>query len=75
MQSEKIESENRLGTCPINKLLLSVAVPLILSYLMQALYNMVDSLYVSQLNQAAFNAVSLAYPVQNIMNAIQSGIK
>ena len=73
MQTEKIESENRMGTLPINKLLLSVAIPLILSYLMQALYNMVDSLYVSQLSQDAFNAVSLAYPVQNIMNAIQSG--
>ena len=73
MQAEKTESENRMGTWPINKLLLAVAIPLILSYLMQALYNMVDSLYVSRLSQTAFNAVSLAYPVQNIMNAIQSG--
>lgn len=69
-----MQTENKMGTWPINKLLISVALPLILSYLMQALYNMVDSLYVSQLSQEAFNAVSLAYPVQNIMNAIQSGM-
>ncbi len=73
MQTAEIQAGNRMGTWPINKLLLHVAIPLILSYLMQALYNMVDSLYVSQLSQAAFNAISLAYPIQNIMNAIQSG--
>ena len=41
--------------------------------LVQALYNMVDSLYVSQVSQAAFNAVSLSYPIQNIMIAIATG--
>ena len=73
MPMAKTEKENRMGTWPENRLLLSIGIPLILSYRMQALYNMVDSLYVSRLSQAAFNAVTLAYPVQNVMNAIQSG--
>lgn len=73
MPIAKTEKENRMGTWPENRLLLSIGIPLILSYMMQALYNMVDSLYVSRLSQAAFNAVTLAYPVQNVMNAIQSG--
>ncbi len=65
--------KNKMGTEPIGKLLLSTAVPLIISMLVQALYNMVDSLFVSQVSQEAFNAVSLAFPVQNIMIAIASG--
>ncbi len=66
-------SQNKMGTQPINSLLLSTSIPLIISMLVQALYNMVDSLYVSQLNQAAFNAVSLSFPIQNIMIAISAG--
>ena len=57
----------------LGRLLLKNAVPLIISMLVQALYNMVDSLYVSQVSQAAFNAVSLSYPIQNIMIAIATG--
>ncbi len=66
--------KNKMGTQPVNKLLLSTAIPLIISMLVQALYNMVDSLYVSQLSQEAFNAVSLAFPIQNIMIAISTGV-
>ncbi len=62
-----------MGTMPLNKLLLSTAVPLIISMLVQALYNMVDSLYVSQLSQEAFNAVSLSFPIQNIMISMSVG--
>ncbi len=65
--------EYNMGTAPIGKLLLRNAIPLIISMLVQALYNMVDSLYVSQVSQAAFNAVSLSYPIQNIMIAVASG--
>ncbi|MCD8370091.1 MAG: MATE family efflux transporter [Clostridiales bacterium] len=68
-----VNTENRMGTEPIPKLLFTMAFPLIISMLVQAFYNIVDSLYVSQLNQAAFNAVSLSYPIQNIMSAIASG--
>lgn len=65
--------ENKMGTQPLNSLLLSTAIPLIISMLVQALYNMVDSLYVSRLGQDAFNAVSLSFPIQNIMIAIAVG--
>lgn len=73
MTTKTLKKENSMGTAPIGKLLLKNAVPLIISMLVQALYNMVDSLYVSQVSQAAFNAVSLSYPIQNIMIAIVSG--
>ncbi len=73
METKEVNSENRMGTEPIGKLLFTMAFPLIISMLVQAFYNIVDSLYVSQLNQAAFNAVSLSYPIQNIMSAIASG--
>ena len=66
--------ENKMGTQPLNKLLLSIAVPLIISMLVQSLYNMVDSLFVSQLGQEAFNAVSLSFPIQNIMIAMAVGM-
>ncbi len=65
--------KNKMGAWPLNKLLLSTSVPLIISMLVQALYNMVDSLYVSKLSQQAFNAVSMSYPIQNIMIAIATG--
>ncbi len=65
--------KNKMGTEPVGKLLFSTALPLIISMLVQALYNMVDSLFVSQLSQEAFNAVSMAFPVQNIMIAIATG--
>ncbi len=73
MSAEVNSPRSKMGTAPLNKLLLSTAVPLIISMLVQALYNMVDSLYVSQLSQDAFNAVSLSFPIQNIMIAIASG--
>lgn len=76
MQTETEETEtkeNRMGTQPINGLLLRIALPLIISMVVQALYNAVDSLYVSRLSQAVFNAVSLSYPIQNIMTAVASG--
>ena len=58
---------------PINKLLLTMALPLMLSMLVQALYNVVDSIFVGMISQDAFNAVSLAFPIQNIIIAIGSG--
>lgn len=58
---------------PINRLLLNMAVPMILSMIVQALYNVVDSVFVSKLSQDALNAVSLAFPVQNLMIAVASG--
>lgn len=58
---------------PIGKLLFSMALPMILSMLVQALYNVVDSIFVAQLNENALTAVSLAFPIQNLMIAFASG--
>ena len=65
--------ENKMGVMPENKLLLNMAVPMILSMLVQALYNVVDSIFVSKISQDALNAVSLAFPVQNLMIAVAAG--
>ncbi len=65
--------ENKMGTQPINKLLVSMAVPIIISMLVQALYNIVDTMFVSKLGQDALTALSLAFPVQNLLIAISVG--
>ena len=58
---------------PENKLLISMAVPMMLSMLVQALYNVVDSIFVAKISEDALTAVSLAFPVQNLMIAIGAG--
>ncbi len=65
--------ENKMGTMPVNKLLLSLSLPMVASMLVQALYNIVDSVFVSQYNADAFTAVSLAFPLQNLMIAFATG--
>lgn len=66
--------ENKMGIMPIPKLLLSMALPIMASMLVQALYNVVDSIFVSRLSEDALTAVSLAFPMQNLMIAAASGI-
>ncbi len=66
-------SENKMGVMPVPKLLISMSLPMIASMLVQALYNIVDSMFVAQLNEAALTSVSLAFPVQNLMIAVASG--
>ncbi len=65
--------ENKMGTMPIPKLLITMALPMIASMLVQALYNIVDSMFVARLNEEALTAVSLAFPVQNLMIAVAAG--
>ena len=65
--------ENKMGVVPINKLLLSMSLPMMLSMLVQALYNIVDSIFVSRVNEYAVRAVSLAFPVQSLMIAMAVG--
>ncbi len=67
------EKINPLGTEPINKLILKMSVPLMLSMLIQALYNVVDSVFVSHYSEVALTAVSLAFPVQSLMIAVAVG--
>jgi len=65
--------ENKMGTMPIAPLLAGMAVPMMVSMLVQALYNVVDSIFVAQISQDALNAVSLAFPLQNLMIAVGGG--
>ena len=58
--------ENKMGVMPVGKLLFNMALPMIISMIVQALYNVVDSIYVSQVSQSAVTALSLAFPVQNM---------
>ena len=58
---------------PVNRLLLNMAIPIVISMLVQALYNIVDSIFVAKLSEDALNAVSLAFPVQNLMIAVGTG--
>lgn len=65
--------ENKMGTMPENRLLLSMAVPMMISMLVQALYNIVDSIFVSRICEDALTAVSMAFPLQNIIISIAVG--
>lgn len=67
------QSENKMGVMPVPKLLITMSLPMIISMLVQALYNVVDSVFVAQINEEALTAVSLAFPVQNLMIAIAAG--
>ena len=67
-------NENKMGIMPVNKLLLTMAAPMVLSMLIGALYNVVDSLFVSHYGENALSAVSLAFPIQNIIIATGTGI-
>ncbi len=66
--------ENKMGVMPVGKLLANMALPMILSMLVQALYNVVDSVYVSQVSESAVTALSLAFPVQNLQIGFAVGI-
>ena len=66
--------ENKMGVMPVGKLLLNMALPMVISMLVQALYNVVDSIYVSQVSENAVTALSLAFPIQNIQIGAAVGI-
>lgn len=70
---KKVQTENKMGVMPVPKLLVTMSLPMIISMLVQALYNVVDSVFVAQINEEALTAVSLAFPVQNLMIAIAAG--
>lgn len=65
--------ENKMGTMSVNKLLLSMAIPMMIAMLVQALYNVVDSIFVARISENALTATSLAFPIQNLMIAVGSG--
>lgn len=66
-------AENKMGTMPINRLLISMSLPMIISMLVQAMYNIIDSVFVAQIGEEALAAVSMAFPIQNLMIAVSVG--
>ncbi len=68
-----MQNENKLGTMPISKLIWNMSLPIIASMLVQALYNIVDSVFVSRVSEQALTAVSLAFPAQNLMIGLATG--
>ena len=68
-----MENENKLGVMPITKLIWNMSLPIIASMLVQALYNIVDSVFVSRVSEQALPAVSLAFPAQNLMIGLATG--
>ncbi|NCB74473.1 MAG: MATE family efflux transporter [Clostridia bacterium] len=73
MNEELRVSENIMGTMSENKLLLKISLPLIFAMLIQALYNVVDSFFVAKISENALTAVSLAFPIQNLMIGVGVG--
>ena len=66
-------TENKMGTMPVGKLLVQISLPMMISMLVQALYNIVDSIFVAQISENALTAVSLAFPIQNLMISTSVG--
>lgn len=66
-------AENKMGTMPIGKLLFNMSLPMMISMLVQALYNIVDSIFVAKLSENALTAVSLAFPLQTLLIAVGAG--
>ena len=66
--------QNKMGVMPVGKLLLNMAIPMIISMLVQAFYNIVDSVYVSRISESAVTALSLAFPIQNVQIGFAIGI-
>lgn len=71
--TNRAQEENKMGVMSINKLLISMSVPMMLSMLVQALYNIVDSVFVAKISENALTAVSLASPIQTLMIALGAG--
>ena len=65
--------ENRMGTMPVGKLVIMMSIPMMISMVVQALYNVVDSIFVAQISENALTAVSLAFPIQNLMISVAVG--
>lgn len=73
MEAVETKKENKMGVMPVNQLLISMSLPMMISMLVQALYNIVDSMFVSRINENALTAVSLAFPLQTLMISLGTG--
>ncbi|WP_242622811.1 MATE family efflux transporter [Lachnoclostridium sp. Marseille-P6806] len=72
-EKETKREENKMGVMPVKQLIVSMSLPMMISMLVQALYNVVDSIFVAQISENALTAVTLAFPLQNLMIAVGSG--
>ena len=72
--SDNTLRENKMGIMPIGRLLITMSLPMMASMLVQALYNIVDSIFVSQISENALTAVSLAFPIQTLLIAFANGV-
>lgn len=66
--------ENKMGVMPVRKLLITMSLPVVISMFVQAMYNLIDSIFVAQINQDALTAVNMAFPMQSLMIAFQTGL-
>ena len=66
--------ENKMGVLPVKKLIISMSVPMMISMLVQAMYNIVDSVFVSRISEDALTAVTLVFPLQNLMISVGAGL-
>ena len=66
-------AENKMGTMPVGRLVLNMSLPMMISMLVQALYNIVDSVFVAMLSENALTAVSMAFPLQTLLIAVGAG--
>ena len=73
IQSE-VQKENKMGVMPVGQLLFTMSLPIMISMLVQALYNVVDSMFVARVSENALTALSIAFPIQNLMIAVSVGL-
>lgn len=73
METTEVRQENKMGVMPVGKLLMSMSLPMMISMLIQALYNIVDSIFVAQIGENALTAVSLAFPIQMLTISVSTG--
>ncbi len=73
METTEVRQENKMGVMPVGKLLMSMSLPMMISMLIQALYNIVDSIFVAQIGENALTAVSLAFPIQMLTISVCTG--
>ena len=74
VKNESPVQENKMGVMPVGKLLFSMSLPIMISMLVQALYNVVDSMFVARVSENALTALSMVFPIQNLMIAVSAGL-
>ena len=71
---KNVQTENKMGVMPVGRLIVTMSLPIMISMLGQALYNVVDSMFVSRIDEYALTALSMAFPIQNLMIAVSVGL-